>query len=193
MADMNILAFIAEIVKATAWPIVVLCIAWSFRRQLLTLIPSVELLEWRDFKLRFGKQVERVVEEAREALPADTIRLGYSKQDRVDALQLAKISPRAAILEAWAELELAACLALESRGVRTSDSDRRKSRKMAMLLRTHDLFSDLQLDVWNQLHALRNAAAHARDQKITLESAYEYVDMAAAFERLLSSKTLGTS
>jgi uncharacterized protein YutE (UPF0331/DUF86 family) len=102
---------------------------------------------------------------------------------------LADISPRAAILEAWIELEGAAAVALRRRGASVSRQELQQPSRLADALITSGLLKPSQASLLSELRRLRNAAAHASDPKITAETAREFVGVAGAFERLIRART----
>ena len=88
-------------------------------------------------------------------------------------LRLAEVSPRAAVLEAWREVELAT---LET--ARRIAGDEFRNRTL-----TYDALRKIErseqvdpsiLGLFRELRALRNQAAHAPDFAISKEAAFEY-------------------
>lgn len=186
---MDWLEFIASMTKALAWPIALIVVFLLVRRQLVARLPDLESLEWKDFRFRFGKRVHELAHEAREARVQAEAANAPPLDGEAHRLQLADISPRAAILEAWIELEGAAAVALKRKGAAVTRQELQQPSRLADALITSGLLGPSQAGVLSELRRLRNAAAHARDPKITADTAREFVAVAAAFERLIRART----
>jgi hypothetical protein len=186
---MDWLTFIATIVEATAWPLSVLAVFLVLRRHLVARLPDLESMEWKDFKFRFRQRVHEVAAEARQALPEPELGSLSPPSEVEQRLQLAELSPRAAILEAWIALEAAARTTLRKHGAAITEREIRQPTKLADALQDAGLLNPSQGEVLLQLRNLRNAAAHASEPKITVETAREFVRVAGAFERLIQART----
>lgn len=186
---MDTLEFIASMTRSLAWPVALVAIFLVLRRHLVARLPDLESLEWKDFRFRFGRRVHQLAAEARENLVQVEAEAGPPVDGEVHRLQLADISPRAAILEAWIELEGAASIALRRKGASITRQELQQPSRLADALITGGLLKPTQASVLSELRRLRNAAAHASDPKITPETAREFVGVAAAFERLIRART----
>lgn len=186
---MDWLAFIAAMTAALAWPAALVAIFLLVRRPLVARLPELESLEWKDFRFRFGRRVHELAAEARHALVQTEVDAAPALDGEAHRLQLADISPRAAILEAWIELEGAAALALRRKGAVVTRQELQQPSRLADALITAGLLGASQAGLLSELRRLRNAAAHAADPKITVDTAREFVRTAAAFERLIRART----
>jgi hypothetical protein len=101
---MDTLTFISNVIDAVAWPAAIVILFLALRRPFSNLIPLVTSLKYKDLELQFGSKLRHIEEaklpEGREAAtpPAESERMR----------RLAEISPRAAVLESWINIELAA-------------------------------------------------------------------------------------
>lgn len=186
---MDWLQFIASMTEALAWPIALIVVFLLLRRHLLARMPDLESLEWKDFRFRFGRRVHELAAQTRQELPDAEAGAATSLDGERHRLKLADISPRAAILESWIELEGAAAVALKRRGAAVTRQELRQPSRLADALVTTGLLGANQAGLLSELRRLRNAAAHAADPKITAETAREFVGIAAAFERLIRART----
>lgn len=186
---MDVLEFIAEMTQALAWPVALVAVFLLVRRPLVARLPELESLEWKGFRFRFGRRVHQIATEARLSLLQTELASAPPLDGEAHRLRLAEISPRAAILEAWIELEGAASLALKGRGAGLPRSELQQPSRLANALVTAGLLAPSQASALSELRRLRNAAAHASDPKITADSACEFVGIAAAFERLIRART----
>jgi hypothetical protein len=182
---MDSLTFIAEMTKALAWPVAAVVVFLLLRSQLTQRFSALESLKWKDFEFRFASEVHRVATEAQTAVPQPEVRALPASSEEERRNQLADLSPRAAIIEAWIGLESAAASALRSRGAAITEREMYQPARLAEALMTSNLLDSYQADVLKDLRRLRNAAAHAEDPKITPETAREFVDVAGALERFI--------
>jgi hypothetical protein len=186
---MDLLTFIAEMTKALAWPVAAVIAFLALRNQLTQRFSVLESLKWRDFEFRFAREMHRVASEAQEAVPQPEVGSLPPSTEEERRAQLADLSPRAAIIEAWIGLESAAAAGLRGRGVAITTREISQPIRLAEALISSKLLNAYQADVLKELRRLRNAAAHAEDPKITPETAREFVDVAGALERLIRKRT----
>lgn len=175
---MDWLTFVAALTSHLAWPIAVILSVVLLRRPLSSLLPLMTKLKWKDFELQFGKALQEVKAEAVEVLPAPKVPAALPGP--IEAL--AQVSPRAAVIEAWLEVEEAAVAALAKRGLQLHGSI--MPRIMEALAEVNVLNRD-ELGIFSRLRTLRNQAAHAPDFAISSDEAREYAKLAASLaERL---------
>ena len=109
---MNWLQFIAAVVDSVVWPITVIAAFLLLKSQLPVLFRFVERLKSRGLEVEFRKDVQQLSEQSRAALPA--LASGEQPDESRNRLYaIAEISLRAAILEAWLEVEAAAANTLQ--------------------------------------------------------------------------------
>jgi hypothetical protein len=174
---MDRLTFIAEIIQAVAWPLVVLVVFLSLRKPLLELLPSLRSFRYRDLELGFDTQVQALANDIRRLLPEARLS-GEAVQQRQSMEELARLSPRAVVLESWLQLERTAMDVSRRKGL---DLDSRQIRTPILLghaLEQAGILDDEMQTVFYRLRNLRNAAAHASDFAFDAESAMEYADLA---------------
>jgi len=146
-------------------------------------------LRYKDLEATFDRELREAEEEAkripslspRRELPAADELADY---DRV--FRLVPISPRAAITEAWREVELATAKAAASSGIDVGSHHIAGTRHMR-LLSAQDVVPPEVLGVYDRLRRLRNGAAHAADFDIDVQEAERYVDIALGLARRLNS------
>src|SRR5438552_10768773 len=114
---MDRLTFVVELVKALAWPVAVFVLYFLLRGSILPLIPNLSKLKWKEMELEFRDELREVKAEIADVLPDATNSGGYEPSRlHLPEVQLAHISPRAAIIEAWLRVQNAALTALAKRG-----------------------------------------------------------------------------
>ena len=57
---MDALTFIVEMTKALAWPASIIFIIFLLRKPIIELLPFLEELKYKDFALKFHKEVSKV-------------------------------------------------------------------------------------------------------------------------------------
>lgn len=179
---MDLLAFVASLVQSLAWPAAVVLIVLAFRQSLAKLIPGLHRLKYKDVELEFGRQLQEVRQElgptpTQPALPAPAesgrAALPEPKGTTRYYQSLAEISPRAAILEAWLDFELAANAAVES--IQPSTKGRPLSMpRLFSVLAEADLLSSSEVDALTRLRALRNQVVHGPEPDLSADIIAEY-------------------
>ena len=183
---MDWLKFIAEMSSAVAWPATVLVLALLLRRPILSLLPRLGILKYKDLQLDFTKEVSELKRRADELSPEA---IQQHTPDRL--VYLAAVSPRAAILEAWRELESAAKHAVKGRyiGVApyTDSGFAEPNPALVDALKSTGKVAEREAGLFQNLMLFRNKVAHAPDLILDFEMARSYIDAAAAVEASLRS------
>jgi hypothetical protein len=182
---MDLPTFIVQIISALAWPVTVLIIFLILRRQLIALIPALQRFRFRDLELDFNRQVQELKSEVREQLEPLRGVLNGEEQIRTRWVELAQISPRAVVLEAWLQLEQAAIEAARRSGLNLKSAEMKSPLILGQALEETSILDDQTPAIYHQLRNLRNAAAHASDFAFTPDSALEYADLAARLTEYL--------
>jgi hypothetical protein len=175
---MDWLTFIAEIVRALAWPVTALIILMVLRRPLFRLIPFVQRFRFLDFELDFGGEVHELAARLSRELPDARALSGERKQLRQHLSELAQLSPRAVVLEAWLKLEKEAIEAARRRNLKLTSREMRSPILLGYYLEEAGILDEPMLEAFHRLRNLRNAAAHASEFAYDPEAALEYADLA---------------
>lgn len=171
---MDILDFIASLIESLAWPVTLFLILFLFRKQVAGLLPLLRRLRYKDFELAFEKQVEEAQAKAdREHLPQ-----ARELEDELDSLvEIAFVSPRAAILEAWLKVEAAAAEAVSRHGLELRGRERTPLQLGEALNRAEVIDRGI-LDVYEQLRDLRNKAVHGPEVTFSPSVVRDYISLA---------------
>ena len=109
---MDWLTFISKLVEALAWPSIVVVVLLFLRKELPSIVRSLRKLKFKDVEMEFGEAVKALAAETKRAVPQskkDFTMMGQSAESvAARLLDLSDLSPRAAILEAWLQVEAAA-------------------------------------------------------------------------------------
>lgn len=170
---MDILTFISSLIESVAWPAAVVFLVYLLRSPLSRLLPLVTSLKYKDLELQFGNQLKRIGDadlpqkDHRKRLPLESQRVN----------RLAELSPRAAVLESWVSVELAALGAARSL-MQDEVHNKTLSYQAIRALERSGRLDQNAVSMLRDLRDLRNQAAHAPDFAISTDSAIEYAEAA---------------
>ncbi|WPN24099.1 hypothetical protein [Pseudomonas marginalis] len=100
---MDWLQFVSSVIGSVAWPIAVITIIALLRAPLGKLVPLIRTLKYKDLQIDVGQELEAV----KESVESTADQPERKEKPTPEFQQLAKIEPRAAVLSAWAPIELA--------------------------------------------------------------------------------------
>ena len=185
---MDWLTFITKIVEALSWPGAFLAVLLVIRKELPAIARSLRKLKFKDMELEFGEAAKAVASEAKDAVPPGkpNVQLAGQPQEEM-ALKLASIAelaPRAAILEAWLQVEAAAVDVVRKRTSTSLNSMPGPMRLRDGLVRA-EVLNTKQVAVFENLRTLRNEAVHFPDAQFTKESVASYIEAALAMATYL--------
>lgn len=164
------LSFISNMTNALAWPIALIVIALIFKRPIVEILQKVRKLSYGETSIELD--IEKAEEQLKEAIP-DPVQPEASPEIEQRFDRLVKISPAAAITDAWKSIET------ELR--RISDwlgyDQKRPVRTLSVLARLvqRNLLSAEIAETVNELRNIRNSAAHSDD--ISPDLALRFYDM----------------
>lgn len=181
---MDWLTFIAKIVEAIAWPAVVVGVLLLLRKEFPVIIHSLRKLKFKDVELEFAESAKVLAAETKRAVPIsqddDFTILGQSLNAITNRLtELADISPRAAILESWLLVEVAAAEFLRHVQKKSSNSYPSALRLLDGLLSAGVLTAP-QEAAFQHLRRLRNDAVHTPEADFTSAAVSDYIEAALA-------------
>lgn len=175
---MDWLSFIASVVGSLAWPGAVVCVALLLRRELKGLLPFLRKLKAGPVEAEF----ERELKEVNASLPSTRPRL---LEGRSQLLQLAELSPRAAVLEAWRGVESASRRAALQHASGSPVPDVSSPLRAINLLAQRKLISGEEIALFHDLRGLRNQATHAPDFSPSFDSVSSYLQLAGSLQARL--------
>jgi len=185
------LSFVVEMVKALAWPIMVLVLVLLLRRPIAQLVPLLTRLKYKDLELEFGRRVAEVTAEAGEELPPPHKRpFPEAAADQILG-ELAGISPRAAVTEAWRQVEVAAVDAAVRNDIHLSPTEATSPARVLRALERHRVIDAGKLGLVHDLRGLRNQAVHSPEFAVTRAAALEYTLVARRMVDFLATARRG--
>lgn len=179
---MDWLTFISKIVEALAWPLVIVGVLFFLREELPRIVLSLRKLKIKDVEIEFGEAARALAEETKRAVPAsdkDSDKADAYDPETIRLKSIADFSPRAAILEAWLQVERAAAEFLQMRGGRPVGANPGPLRLLERL-RNDGVLTPPQESAFEHLRQLRNLVVHAPDADFTVEAAANYIASALA-------------
>ncbi len=177
---MDGLTFLSKAIDSLAWPAVILAFALMLKKPLIELIPFLQRLKYKELELEFSKQVAELKAEVADAIQPIENQEPAQHSQKNHLLQLVDFSARAAIMEAWLEVESAATTAASSFWNEPPSSTFRTHPKLGEYLFQCAVIDRKQLDTFNKLKQLRNKAAHAEDLNLKESDAKSYIELASS-------------
>lgn len=182
---MDKLTFVSNLIDSIVWPVAFLILVALLRKPITQLIPLLRKLRYKDVELEFGLEVNELKESvARDYKPTGDAHLAVST---ARLHQLAEVSPRATIVEAWIEVEAAAIEAAKRRVPDASSEQLRVWTNILDLLTRAGAIDGKRFHELQELKILRNRAVHLIDLELTAKSAKSYADVAAQLAAYLRS------
>tara|TARA_R110002167_G_scaffold269962_2_gene476488 strand:+ start:535 stop:1134 length:600 start_codon:yes stop_codon:yes gene_type:complete len=181
-------SFFASIVDSLAWPVVVLIVVILLKDKLSELLPRLKRFKHRDTEFEFAEKVSELVRESEAQGEVEPNLEGeeIAPDLQFDSLiQLAEISPRAAVVEAYRILEVASQNAVQEAYPNIDPKELRHPLRAKKLLVKSDILSEYQYDQLRDLRNLRNTAAHSQDFKLKGMPIEAYIDIALSLARQL--------
>jgi hypothetical protein len=180
---MGWLDFVASLVGSLAWPFAAVIIALVFHKQIATLLAKVKTLKWGDAAVDFTDKLDKAesevdalsVPQGEQTLPPPPAPSGRFHD-------LLAISPNAAILDTWAEVESEIAKLGSHHGL--TESPARPSRLGDELVKTGVLPIGFTKMI-HEMRLMRNAAAHGA--KTTQEDALRFYQLSQRVLALLEN------
>lgn len=191
---MDIITLTAEVVKASAWPATTILFALLFRHEFKELLGGLkellsalkELLN----RLRKGKlgaaELEFIQEEVAEA-KKDMAEIAPQPKPAAlnpEAVRLAVLNPRGAMVSAWFEIEVALKNLAQKHNILNAETQRNPSTLVRALAKAN-IISAMYIPPFLALYRLRNSAAHETDFDQIGEAIIGYLEIAEEMKQLL--------
>ena len=188
---MNFLEFIAEIIKAVAWPTTVIFLAYFLKAPLLKLLPRLQRFKHKDTEIEFGREVAELQKKSSPLLQtphrSDEIRR-FFEIERAKITELIDIEPRLAIMEAFRLLESSNAQVVAKLFPDLDTKEIIGPTKLGHLLKSKEILSEADFEFFMQIRKLRNKAAHMDDFQLSTEVASKYCDIALDMAESLRNK-----
>lgn len=166
---MSVYQLAASLTGSLAWPVAAVIIAVIFHRQIGALLGRIADLSWGEAKVSFnvGEKLDKIEAEARGLpVPGEEPAATPSLKDQVSDdwnEDLLRISPNAAILDAWAAVELNLIKRAKGFGIKYIPLDPPIEERLAL----SGLLTPSAAVIAKQMREIRNAAAHNNEMTAT--------------------------
>ena len=178
---MDILTFLAELLKATAWPIATVVIAIIFHTEFRALLHRIRKGKVGPAEFDFAEQVKELANDIEET----TVRpVTASFPLTPEVVSLATLNPRAALLSAWVEIEAALTNLAQKHGL-LNDQTRRNPSVLVRALAKADLIPMPRVPAFIILRNLRNQAAHDINFNPSEDAVLGYLEIAEELKHLV--------
>lgn len=173
--------YFVRVIDAIAWPSAIVWLGYLFRREVRQLLGRMSTLKYKDMEAKFEKELLKAETEAKkittnggktwEETTARAVTTQFEQFQRI-----AEVSPRAAILESWLDVEVAIMAAAEKAGLEVKVPV--NTNQLAMYLFSMEVINNEVVPVYQSLKNMRNQAAHMADFTLSYEEAIKYLDLA---------------
>ena len=173
---MDILTFIVELLKASSWPLVALLVLIFLRKELSQIIPRIQKVKWKDAEIEIA---EIKLESKRYLETTEEIKLIEPEKEDLETRlnRLSEISQRAAILEAWRELENIAIKAINFKTRQAQPWNYKRSGEIEEMLIKSEILNPDARKLYSSLRRIRNNAAHANDFQMNEKAVIQYIEL----------------
>jgi hypothetical protein len=182
---MDIYTFISNIIGSVSWPLTLILILILLRKEIKSLVPSLQRLKFKDLEMDFDKRVKEM--ESR----ADEINLKASDNVLVPKLsasetisELIRISPRLAIIESFTWVESAMRDAAIRHGI-AKDQFYGVRNGLRDLVQK-GIIPEKFIPIFNELRMLRDELSHTLEKEISPEAARIYAEKAFAMTDIIN-------
>jgi len=176
--------YFVDIIKAIAWPASIIWLGYIFRNEVRQLLGRMSKFKYKDIEADFEKDLDSA-ETSAQSIKAPKSKtseetLTYKEQ----LLRIAEISPRAAIVEAWTLIEMAA----HKSGLVHGTTIPRTSPKLIIeVLSASEKLTKDSIMLIENLRRMRNKATHMPDFAISQTEAERYLGLAVQSASIIDS------
>ena len=163
---MDWMQFVSALVSALAWPAAVVMVVCLLKNPILGLIPKIRSFKYGELHVDLTEQLKSVQENLPDT-PSEPDANAPPSLPPPTAIQLAAISPRAAIMHSWFGVVNAIDLLVRKLGLEINANINFKMD----VLRKRGVIDDLTFSTFRQLSKVRNDAVHLTDHEMGYEDA----------------------
>jgi hypothetical protein len=166
--------YIVEIVKALVWPVVAGGFCYAFRDDIRQFLSRISQVEYKNLKVDLSRARE-VAEIGGFQKEKFWVPQMLSKPEVNQLVRIAKVSPRAAIMEAWFRVESAV---EKATFIIDNDVSPRTLDKVQNYLVKSGKLPPTSLGLIETLRDLRDGVAHMPDFALNYAVAEQYIELA---------------
>jgi len=173
--------FIVDMTGALVWPFVFVAVLIAFRHILRNIAERLLSFRFRDFEFAFGNQAGKIAENIEPSNRIDHLPSAVDEK----LANLAERSPRAAIIEAWLQVETSLKKLALAHGI---ENENAPFLKLIYFLTQKKVLDEKTEQSLRGLIALRNLAVHAPEPELTTQKAIDFIVLANAVLFVLTTK-----
>ena len=167
--------FVASLVASIAWPSALIITAFVFREPIIQAINRTKRLSFSGLNAEFYESLRAVGELTEKRRKKSHILVNRDVIN--DFLDLAKVSPRGSILEAWLEIEKKLLqITCKNNIEMAKEYENLHGKRLARKAYNLRLIGKDDLYIIERLADLRNAAVHDHSNELKLEQAEVFVN-----------------
>ena len=183
---------IVQLISAVAWPITAIILSLLFRGELRQIMRRLSAVSYKDAKAEFKhalSEIEGDIRSLPQSLSAPIADVKKLIEEAIESpgklsdyerlLRIADISPRAAVMEAWREVEIGTKKVTDAYGIPTTGQI--AGVKAIQELVSRGFLPSMLLSIYERLRRLRSRAAHAPDFVVDAEQAERFIEAANHF------------
>lgn len=159
-----------NLVGLVVWPITILIVFFVLRKPISSLIGFTRNVKYKEFEVSFDEKVKEISAEAEDSGVTTTL----SSEEKEDIYRLVEVSPSAAVVEAWKEIEIAAREKVNELAGGAEMPVNAKRRPLLYIEHSGALTPSTASTI-RDLQQLRNQAAHTKELHLSEDSVIEYV------------------
>lgn len=182
---MDWLTFISSVIGSLAWPVAAITAIYLLKKPLVSLLPNLRNLKYKDLELDFGTELKKVEVKAKQVLPASTKPKAITKQARErdssqiinEAKRLFEEFPEPSVALAWTAVEVELMEAISRTASSPDYPPYNSALKNAMYLSEAGYLAEDKIDLIKRMVNLRNMAVHGHKGlgPVTVDDAREFV------------------
>ncbi|WP_109315923.1 hypothetical protein [Pseudovibrio ascidiaceicola] len=176
---MTLLQFLSSLISSLAWPTVAVVALVFLREPIVQTVPRLQRFKYKELEADFSRELEKIEQEAKES--------GLKEVENTEAIidfeehlqQIAEISPNAAIVEAFGQIEKSAKAVIKKQNERLDYKVAAPYRLIERFLESTDILGKKEIKIFRDLRLLRNKVTHSESYFATREQAQDYIELAA--------------
>lgn len=169
---------LSNLIASLAWPTAILLVVVLLRREIGKLLGTLNRLKWKDFEAEFHQEIKELDAAAKRLPPVETGPAGAGEAtahegsgETATIQELARISPHAALLTSWIKVEEAIVRTVNRLNISADPPWEVSPLKKIGLLQQWTTLDAPTAAVLHRLRKLRNQAAHASNEAVSLSRA----------------------
>ena len=183
---MDTLKFISEIVSSLTWPTVVLILVLILRGEITILLPQIKKLKAGPLEAEFDREVRELALESESQVSLDSVSKMSPEQQKL--IQMAELSARSAIIDAWQNVEFAAMRVVQTMYPSIPPRDLYSSSNVLRILNRDEILRRDEVERFIELRNLRNQATHLPEFAPAHDSVLNYINLALQLKSDLDRK-----